>query len=119
MSDRPLVRRAVPTDPRLDQWMLDRWSAPAAHVVTLHSRERRVTLQRQTFVDVEFRSICVCGWRSIETMSPTVERCPVGDALDDRARRMKRPGERVEWEPVNAVHYLSPEEFDREPDPRD
>ena len=95
--DRPLVRRAQPVDPRLDQWMLDRWSDPSQHVVSVVYRDRRVTVERQTFLDRDYRSVCQCGWRSIETPTPSVDRCPVGEALAERLNRLKRPGERIEW----------------------
>jgi hypothetical protein len=103
--------------------MLDRWSAPTAHAVSIVYRDRRVVLQRQTFMDRDYRAVCTCGWRSIETPTPVLERCPLGEALDDRMRRIKRPGERLEWEPydgaaaVRADHNrLMP---DGMPDPRD
>ena len=97
MTDRPLIRRTQPVDPRLDQWMLDRWSDPSQHVVSVVYRDRKVTVERQTFIDREYRPACLCGWRGIEDVEPRPQSCPVGEALAERLNRLKRPGERVEW----------------------
>ena len=98
MMDRPLVRHTHPIDPRVDQWMLDRWSSPSQHVVAVVYRDRRVVLARQTLIDREFRSVCACGWRSIPTPTPgPADRCPVGDALAERDGRLKHDGDRIDW----------------------
>ena len=99
MIDRPLIRRTQPIDPRLDQWMLDRWSDPSQHVVSVVYRDRKVTIERQTFIDRDYRSLCQCGWRSIETpAAPSKpEPCPVAVALAERVARYRKPSERLEW----------------------
>jgi hypothetical protein len=117
MIDRPLVRRPTIIDPKLDQWMLDRWSNPASHVVRVVYWDRRVPTGRgTTTIDREYRTECACGWRSIETVSPSLDKCPVADALDERLRRMRRPTERIEWVP-----YVPPPTFRHtsHPDSRD
>ena len=108
MIDRPLVRREHPIDPRLDQWMLDRWSSPAQHVVTVCARLRYMPDGHGGMVpERDYRAVCSCGWRSIETTSPQMEACPVSEALVDRVRRIRKPTERLHWVPLV------------EPDPRD
>jgi hypothetical protein len=112
MTDRPLVRRTPVVDPSVDQWMLDNWTPEAKHVVTVVYRDRLTKGVYATYVDREYRAVCLCGWRSIETPTPDHgARCPVGDALADRAKRTKKITERVEWMP-----YTTPAV---EPDPMD
>ena len=79
--------------------MLDRWSTPSQHVVTVMYRERRNPNGRGGIViDREYRAVCVCGWRSIETATPSpAESCPVGVALAERLARLKKATERIEW----------------------
>ena len=73
--------------------MLDRWTPAVMHTVAVHYRE---VVERGVVVGRMYRAICRCGWRAIEYHAPTVERCPVGDALHERAKRLNR-GERVVW----------------------
>lgn len=113
MIDRPLVRRTPVIDPSEDQWMLDHWSVPKYHVVTVVYWDRRVPIGNgRTTIEREFREVCTCGWRSIEYPGAhRVTKCPVLDALEDRLRRLRRPTERIEWVPYVPPHV--------EPDPRD
>ena len=113
MIDRPLVRRTPVIDPTVDGWMLDHWSNPAHHVVTVVYRDRKFPDGRGGMaIDREYREVCTCGHRSIEFVgAPRVMKCPVLDALEDRARRQRKPTERIEWVPYVPPHV--------EPDPRD
>jgi hypothetical protein len=102
--DRPLIRRTQPVDPRLDQWMLDRWSTPEQHVVSVVYRDRKHPDGRGGIViDREYRSVCLCVCRSIETTTPSADCCPVADALADRLKRLCRAGERIEWTPYRTA----------------
>lgn len=91
--------------------MLDNWTPETKHTIRVVYRERRMLFQQRNLIDVDYRSVCTCGWRSIETPSPQIDRCPVGDALADRAKRVKKITERVEWMPYTAPTV--------EPDSRD
>lgn len=75
--------------------MLDRWTPTESHVVIGVYRESKD--QRGRVTEKTYRCVCSCGWRSIEYHEPTVEPCPVLGALVERARRLKRNGERIEW----------------------
>lgn len=101
MIDRPLVRRTPVIDPTVDGWMLDHWSNPAHHVVTIVYWDRRIPVGNgRTTIEREFREQCTCGYRSIEFMgAPKVMKCPVLDALEERLRRLRKPTERIEWTP--------------------
>lgn len=74
--------------------MLDRWSAPDMHAVSSVYREVKDREGRVT--ERIYRSMCECGWRSIEFHKATSDTCPVGEALQERARRLNR-GDRVIW----------------------
>ena len=96
--DRPLIR-VPPTHPDQDRWMLDRWTpAEAHHVIGVYretkDREGRV-------IDTMYRCVCSCGWRSREYHQPLSEPCPVLGALVERAQRIKKDGERINWKEVS------------------
>ena len=112
MIDRPLVRHDL-CKPEDDQWMLDRWTARDHHVVTIHYRDRRIPTGRGMHtIERDFRAVCKCGWRSIETVTPHQDVCPVGEALAERRQREARTYDRVLWLPLVGGAVV-------EPDPRD
>ena len=108
-----LVEHRPPLTRADDQWMLDRWTTPEQHIMTTVYRDRRVPNGRGGWtVDRDYREVCTCGYRSIEFVAPVHHACcPVLEALQDRARRLKRINERIDWLP-----YVSPV---IEVDPRD
>lgn len=81
--------------PEGDRWMLDRWTPITTHTVTCVYRE--VKDREGRVVEKVYRSACSCGWRSIEFHKPILDPCPVYGALAERAHRLKRDGERIEW----------------------
>jgi hypothetical protein len=93
--DRPLVMRHPKAKPEDDHFMLDRWTPPVMHSVSVVYRE--VKDREQRVIEKVFRSVCLCGWRSLEFHKPADDRCPVGEALLERERRKRKDGERVTW----------------------
>lgn len=73
--------------------MLDHWSASTMHTVGVVYMELLSQARR-------YRTVCSCGWRSIEGNTPELFDCPVKAALDERARRQKRT-EHVSWLPLD------------------
>ena len=99
MIDRPLIRKNPDVaKPEADRWMLDRWTPQAAHQVIAVCHERQDSTGR--VVDTLYRAECACGWRSREYHEKVVEPCPVLGALNERANRLKRDGDRTEWKPL-------------------
>ena len=78
--------------------MLDRWSTPEQHRVSTHVRERKTLDGGALVTERDYRSVCSCGWRSIEFIKPFADRCPVLDALQERQRRAATPDD--EWRPL-------------------
>lgn len=78
-----LIEHRPPGKPEDDQWMLDRWSAPASHLVKVMYRELETKARR-------YRTVCACGWRSVEENDPVLSDCPVKAALDERTRRLPK-----------------------------
>lgn len=99
MTDRPLILRHPKPKPEDDHFMLDRWTPESMHVVV--SKYREVKDRDGRVIERVYRSICLCGWRSIEYHKATDDVCPVGEALGERARRLSR-GDRVTWKLSNA-----------------
>lgn len=97
MIDRPLIRIPL-LKPEQDRWMLDRWTPFESHQVICVYRE--VKDREGRVVEKVYRTTCACGWRSIEYHAPFCDPCPVGQALTERAFRLKRDFERVEWKQV-------------------
>lgn len=97
-----LIERRPPGRPEDNHWMLDLWSSPVAHLVAVYYRELESKARR-------YRTVCTCGWRSIEDNTPELTDCPVKAALDERTRRAvkytnvgrKIPVEHVEWLPLD------------------
>lgn len=73
--------------------MLDRWTGPSSHVVTVKYRELSTTTRR-------YRAVCVCGWRSDESDVPQMADCPVKHALDARCRNLQRVSH-IAWLPLD------------------
>lgn len=95
MIDRPLVRRHPQAKPSDDWFMLDRWTPEIMHITS--SVYREVKDREGRVVDRIYRSVCICGWRSLEWHKAATDQCPVGDALRERAKRVKKDGERLTW----------------------
>ena len=82
-----------------DQWMLDRWSTPEQHHVSTFVRVRQLPDGKGGLTtERDYRSVCSCGWRSIEFIKPFADVCPVLSALQERMRRAARPDD--EWRPI-------------------
>ena len=98
MAD-PGRRSTWAIDAHADQWMLDRWSTPEQHRVRTFVRVRQLPDGHGNLTtERDYRSVCSCGWRSIEFIKPFADRCPVLDALNERARRAATQGD--EWRPL-------------------
>ena len=95
MTDRPLIRSHPKAMTQADHWYLDRWTPAEQHQVIGVYRETKDREGRVT--DTIYRCVCSCGWRSREYHEATTEPCPVLGALVERAQRIKKDGERVEW----------------------
>ena len=80
--------------------MLDRWSTPEQHKVSTHYRERLIPDGAGGYEkERDYRSVCSCGWRSIEFIKPFADICPVLTALQERQRRAAKLHE-DEWRPL-------------------
>ena len=101
MIDRLLVRRHPQPKPSDDWFMLDRWTSEIMH--TMSSVYREVKDQEGRVVDRVYRTVCLCGWRSLEWHKAALDSCPVGDALRERAKRVRKDGERLIWKEVGDV----------------
>ena len=98
MAD-PGRRSTWAIDAHADQWMLDRWSTPEQHKVSTYYRERLIPDGAGGYdKERDYRSVCSCGWRSIEFIKPFADRCPVLDALQERIRRAAKLHE-DDWRP--------------------
>lgn len=93
-----LITRHPKAKPEDDHFMLDRWTPPAMHMTTPMVRD---VVQHGQVVDRIYRSVCLCGWRSLEYHAPTVDRCPVGQALTEREQRRQK--DRLVWRPASVV----------------
>lgn len=99
-NEKLIVRHPEPK-PEDDRYMLDRWTPEVMH------RTRHVYRVIKKYGDDEplegkrwYRVECLCGWRSAELPRIVAAECPVQAALTERARFLKRDGERIEWKPV-------------------
>lgn len=87
-----------------DRYMLDRWTPEVMHKTRhVRARLRRIgDFRENTHIDGNwwYRVECLCGWRSVELPRPVAQECPVLVALTERARNLKRDGERIEWKSI-------------------
>lgn len=96
-----LITRHPQPKPSDDRYMLDRWTPKVMHVTWLVYRQvRRDGPLTPGETVTWYRNECLCGWRSVELPRPVAEECPVLVALTERARNLKRDGERIEWKTV-------------------
>jgi hypothetical protein len=97
-NERLIVRHPAPK-PEHDRYMLDRWTPEAMHRTRQVYRDVRHGDRHGAITLRWYRVECLCGWRTVELPRPVAEKCPVLTALEERARTMKRAGERIEWKP--------------------
>lgn len=98
-NERLIIRHPAPKVED-DRYMLDRWTPEVTHKTR---QVFRIVKRRRSEGDLFdedhqwYRVECLCGWRSAELPRPVAETCPVQIALAERARSLKRDGERIEW----------------------
>jgi hypothetical protein len=111
-----LVTRHPAAKPEDDRYMLDRWTPDVMHKTTqvfrVVKRAGDPTDSGQRWYRVE----CLCGWRSQQLPRPVAEQCPVHAALDERARHLKRDGERIEWQVYKGTGHDEAQQSQRRQD---
>lgn len=96
-----LITRHPAPKPEDDRYMLDRWTPQVMHKTRQVFRVVKLRSTRGTEGEHPFYRVeCLCGWRSAELPRIVTAECPVLIALTERARHLKRDGERIEWKAV-------------------
>jgi hypothetical protein len=81
-----------------DRYMLDRWTPAVTHKTRHVYRDVMQGTPPREYR--WYRVECLCGWRTAEMPRIVAAECPVLAALTERARNLKRDGERIEWKAV-------------------